>query len=141
MADPTRVAPIDILLIEDNPGDVRLVQEVHADAAPVIATRLHVARDGDTALDFLFRRGEYADAPRPELVFLDPHLPQTTGDQLMAEVKGDDRLREIPIVVLTGCTGAVDLIESRLPDADAFVTKPVDRRQLISIVTRFTGRD
>ena len=123
---------VDILLVEDNPGDVRLTQEALREGK--VVNRLHVARDGNDALGFLRREGEHAAAPRPDLVLLDLNLPGLDGREVLAEMKGDPGLRRIPVVVLTTSEADEDIARSYDLHANCFVTKPVDMEQFLRIV-------
>lgn len=124
----------DVLLVEDNPGDVRLMQEAFKEAN--ITNTLHIARDGVQALDFLYRRGDYGDAPRPAIVLLDFNLPRMTGDEVLAEVNSDSELGRIPVVVLIGSKSEEDIARSRGLGANAYLTKPVDPFKFIETVIR-----
>jgi CheY-like chemotaxis protein len=124
--------PVEILMIEDNPGDVRLTREALKEGK--IHTRLSVVADGDAALDFLHRRGAHAAAPRPDLILLDLNLPGKSGREVLAEVKADDNLRRIPVVVLTSSQAEQDIVESYNLNANCYVTKPVDLDQFMRVV-------
>lgn len=124
--------PIEILLVEDSPGDVRLTQEALRDAK--IANNLHVASDGDLALDFLHKRGQHAGAPTPDLILLDLNLPRKDGREVLAEIKADPGLKRIPVVVLTTSGAERDIVESYELHANCFVTKPVDFSQFMTVV-------
>jgi CheY-like chemotaxis protein len=121
-----------ILLVEDSPADIRLTQEALRDSK--IANELHVARDGVEAVDFLFRRGQHADAPRPDLVILDLNLPKKDGKEVLAEVKSDPELHSIPIAVLTTSAAEADVLESYHLGANCYLTKPVDLTQFLKVV-------
>lgn len=121
-----------ILLVEDNAADVRLTQEALKDAK--ILNELHVARDGVEAMDFLQRRGDHADAPRPDIVILDLNLPRMDGKEVLAEMKGDADLRSIPVAVLTTSDAEIDVLESYDLGANCFLTKPVDLDQFLKVV-------
>lgn len=127
--------PADLVLVEDNPGDVRLVEEAFKDAH--LVNTLHVVTDGDEALDFIYQRDEYTDAPRPDLVLLDWNLPHTSGEEVLAELKGDEALRSIPVIVLTGSQAQEDVSKSYDLQANAYVTKPVDPGEFIDVVCSF----
>ena len=122
----------DILLVEDNPGDVRLLEETFQDGS--ISNTLHVVTDGDEALDFVYQREEYAGAPRPDLVLLDWNLPTTSGEEVLEAMKGDSSLSTIPVIVLTGSEAEQDIIESYNNQANAYVTKPVESDAFIDVV-------
>jgi CheY-like chemotaxis protein len=116
--------PIEILLVEDNPGDVRLTREALRESG--MRNHLSVARDGSEALAFLYRRGAYSGAPRPDLVLLDLNLPSTNGREVLAEIKRDDELKAIPVIVLTTSADHRDIADSYALHANAYVVKPVD---------------
>jgi chemotaxis family two-component system response regulator Rcp1 len=124
---------INILLVEDNPADVRLTEEALKEAANAL-TRLHVASDGAEALDFLHRRGEYAAAPRPDLMLLDLNLPRIDGRQVLAEVKSDPDLRRIPVVVLTTSPSEDDILHAYDQHVNSYIRKPVDLDQFFDVL-------
>lgn len=124
--------PIEILLVEDNPGDVRLTTEAFRDAR--VRNRLHVAIDGVDALAFLRREGRYGDAPRPDLILLDLNLPKRTGREVLEEIKEDKDLKHIPVVILTTSQAERDILESYRLRANAYVTKPVDLEQFLKVI-------
>lgn len=124
--------PIEILLVEDNPGDVRLTVEALRDSK--VHNNLHVAKDGVEAMAFLNREGQYATAVRPDLILLDLNLPRKDGRQVLAEVKADPVLRTIPVVVLTTSTAEQDILRSYELQANCYISKPVDLEQFITIV-------
>jgi CheY-like chemotaxis protein len=124
--------PIQILLVEDSPGDVRLTQEVLRDAR--IANDLHVVGDGEAAMSFLRRDGEYADRPRPDLVLLDLNLPRKDGREVLSEINADPELRSIPVIVLTTSEAEQDILRSYQLAANAYITKPIDLNELIAVV-------
>lgn len=123
---------IEILLVEDNPGDVRLTREALRDAK--VRNTLSVASDGVEAMEFLRQEGKFADAPRPGLILLDLNLPRKDGRQVLAEVKSDPSLRAIPVVVLTTSRAEEDILRSYGLHANAYVTKPVDLDQFLHVV-------
>jgi CheY-like chemotaxis protein len=123
---------IDILLVEDNPGDVRLTREVLKDGK--LRNNLFVCGDGEEALEFLRRRGKHANAVRPDLVLLDLNLPRKSGREVLAEVKEDPELRAIPIIVLTTSAAEQDILQTYNLHANCYITKPVDLPQFIKIV-------
>jgi CheY-like chemotaxis protein len=129
---PSQGQPIEVLLVEDDPGDELMTREAFEENK--VRNNLHVARDGEEALDFLNRRGEYADAPRPDLVLLDLNLPKFDGRQVLAEIKADENLRTIPVVVLTTSGAEEDILRSYELHANAYVTKPVDFSSFIQVV-------
>ncbi len=124
--------PIEILLVEDNPGDVRLTEEAMREAK--MRNRLHVVEDGVEAMAFLRREGRFADAPRPDLILLDLNLPRKDGRAVLAEVKADPDLKRIPVVVLTTSQAEEDVIRAYDLHANCYVTKPVDFDQFMTIV-------
>lgn len=124
--------PIEVLLVEDSPGDVRLTLEALRDAK--MRNRVHVAVDGVEAMAFLRRQGAHAGAPRPDLILLDLNLPKMSGREVLAEIKKDLDLRQIPVVVLTTSSADRDIIESYRLQASAYVTKPVDLGQFLKVV-------
>jgi chemotaxis family two-component system response regulator Rcp1 len=128
---------IEILLVEDNPGDVRLIQEALKENK--VRNRLHVAKDGVEALDFLRHKGAFADAPRPDLVLLDLNLPKKDGREVLSDIKGDPDLKRIPVVVLTTSDDEHDVLESYNLHANAYVTKPLDLDQFLKIVRQIEG--
>jgi CheY-like chemotaxis protein len=132
MSTPEQVELIDVLLVEDDAGDVLLIEEAFADNK--VRNRLHRVADGVEALAFLRREGEYADAPRPDLVLLDLNLPRKDGREVLAEVKADEGLRHIPVVVLTTSKAEEDVLRSYKLHANAYVTKPVDFERFIEVV-------
>jgi len=127
-----RVKPVEILLVEDNPGDVKLTIEALRDGK--VHNHLNVAPDGVEALAFLRREGKYAAAPTPDLILLDLNLPKVDGREVLAEVKADDNLKHIPVVVLTTSQADQDIIRSYDLHANCYVTKPVDLDQFITVV-------
>ena len=124
--------PIQILLVEDSPGDVRLTQEVLRDAR--IANDLHVVGDGEAAMAFLRREGEYASRPRPDLVLLDLNLPRKDGREVLSEINADPDLRSVPVIVLTTSEAEQDILRSYQLAANAYITKPIDLSELIAVV-------
>lgn len=124
--------PIDILLIEDNPGDIRLTREALKDAK--VTNVLTVVSDGIEALALLHRNGKHATSARPDLIILDLNLPKKDGWELLAEIKSDDELRIIPVIVLTTSTADADIIKSYDLHANCYITKPVDLEQFIEVV-------
>ena len=124
--------PIEILLVEDNPGDVRLTQEALKEGK--VLNKLYVAEDGEEALAFLNREDKYADAPRPELILLDLNLPKKDGREVLAEIKTNKDLKRIPVVILTTSQSEEDIIKSYDLNANCYITKPVDLDQFIKVV-------
>ena len=126
------VVPINILLVEDSPGDVLLTREALKDAK--IANDLHVARDGEEAMAFLRREGEHAAAERPDLVVLDLNLPRKDGREVLREIKGDDQLRRIPVIALTSSSSERDIFEAYDNHVNCYLTKPIDFEEFIGVV-------
>jgi CheY-like chemotaxis protein len=124
--------PIEILLVEDNPGDVRLTIEALKDGK--VSNRLHVVKDGVEALVFLRQEGPYAAAPRPDVILLDLNLPKKDGRQVLEEIKADEHLRRIPVVVLTTSSSEQDILRTYDLHANCYITKPVDLEQFIDVV-------
>ncbi|WP_406816844.1 response regulator [Mycobacterium sp. M23085] len=123
---------IDILLVEDDPGDELITREAFEHNK--LKNRLHVAHDGEEGLNYLYRRGEFADAPRPDLILLDLNLPKYDGRQLLEKIKSDPDLARIPVVVLTTSSAEEDILKSYRLHANAYVTKPVDLDQFMKAV-------
>jgi two-component system response regulator len=132
MNDPTRVKPIDILLVEDNPGDVRLTEEALKENN--LHLNVHVVGDGVEAMEFLKREGNFSDAPHPDLIFLDLNLPKMDGRELLSKIKEDPDLRRIPVVILTISTAEEDVFKTYDLHANCYITKPVDMDQFIKVV-------
>lgn len=124
--------PINILLVEDSASDVRLTQEALKDAR--IANELHVACDGEQAMAMLRREGEYAERERPDLVVLDLNLPRKDGREVLREIKGDEGLRRIPVIVLTTSASDGDVVEAYDNQVNCFLTKPIDFERFIGVV-------
>jgi CheY-like chemotaxis protein len=124
--------PVDILLVEDNPGDARLMKEALAEAK--IRNRLHLVADGVEALAYLRRQDPFAGAGRPDLILLDLNLPGKDGREVLAEIKGDQGLRRIPVVILTTSRAESDIARAYDLHANAYVTKPLDIEQFITVV-------
>lgn len=132
MDGQTMGRPVEILLVEDNPGDVRLTREALKEGK--VCNNLHVAEDGDKALAFLRQGGNGAGAPRPDLILLDLNLPKRDGRELLAEIKSDPSLRRIPVVILTTSRAEEDILKTYDLHANCYITKPVDLEQFISVV-------
>jgi chemotaxis family two-component system response regulator Rcp1 len=128
----TVATPIEILLVEDSPGDVRLTKEALRDAK--VRNNLHVASDGMEATDFLKRQGKHASAPHPDLILLDLNLPKKGGWQVLEEIKADPRLKSIPVVILTTSGAEEDILRSYQHHANCYITKPVDLDQFLKVV-------
>jgi CheY-like chemotaxis protein len=132
MSDDFRGRPIEILLVEDNPGDVRLTIEALKEGK--VRNNLSVARDGVEALTFLRREGSFTEASRPDLILLDLNLPKKDGREVLADIKNDPVLRRIPVVVLTTSKAEEDILRTYDLHANCYITKPVDLEQFISVV-------
>jgi CheY-like chemotaxis protein len=124
--------PIEILLVEDNPADVRLMQEALKEGK--VRNSMSVVPDGVEAMAFLRHEGRYANAPRPNLILLDLNLPRKNGREVLAEVKADDELKTIPVVVLTTSAASEDILISYNLHANCYITKPVDLNQFLRVV-------
>jgi chemotaxis family two-component system response regulator Rcp1 len=124
--------PVEVLLVEDNPADVRLTREALEEGK--VRNHLHVAPDGAAALEFLRREGIYADAPRPDLILLDLNLPRMNGREVLTAIKEDESLRRIPVVVLTTSEDEEDVLRSYELHANCYVTKPVGLDQFLAVV-------
>lgn len=135
MTDHQDCNPADILLVEDNPGDIRLTQEAFKEGQ--VNNTLHVVEDGIEALDFLFQRNEFADAPRPDIILLDLNLPGKDGDEVLQELRNDPDLRHIPVIILTSSGAQEDVVKSYGLCANAYLTKPVDPAEFIDVVRTF----
>lgn len=132
MTDLKTGKPVEILLIEDSPGDVRLTIEALKEAK--VSNNLSVVQDGVEAMDFLRQKGKYKDATRPDLILLDLNLPRKDGREVLAEVKNDPKLRQIPVVVLTTSRSEQDILKAYDLHANCYITKPVDFKQFMTIV-------
>jgi chemotaxis family two-component system response regulator Rcp1 len=128
----TEGSPLEVLLVEDNTGDVRLMQEAFRDANRAI--HLHVASDGVEAMTFLRRQGVYADAPRPDLILLDLNLPRMDGREVLADIKEDDALKTIPTVILTTSEAEADIVKSYQLHANCYLSKPVQLQAFEKLV-------
>lgn len=133
----TATAPIEVLLVEDSPADVRLTKEALSEAR--VRNNVHVAVDGVDALDFLHRRGQHSNAPYPDLILLDLNLPRKDGREVLEDIKQDDRLKRIPVVILTTSQSEQDILDSYQLNANAYVTKPVDLEQFLAAVRSIEG--
>ena len=124
--------PAEILLVEDNAGDIRLTREALSDGR--INNRLHIANDGVDALAFLRHEGEFADAPRPDLILLDLNLPRLDGREVLAEIKSDPKLKNIPVVVLTTSQAEQDLLKAYSLHANCYIKKPVEFENFMEVI-------
>ena len=131
MSKDSSERPIDILLIEDNPGDIRLTRIAFEEAR--VRNDLHVVQNGGDALDYLRQRGEYSEVPRPDIVLLDLNLPGMSGFDILETVKKDVDLKAIPVIVLTSSDAEEDIVKSYEEHANAFLKKPVDADEFIDL--------
>jgi len=132
MTSHTMGKPVEILLVEDNPGDIRLTREALKENK--VCNNLHVVTDGVDAMAFLRREGAFAHTPRPDLVLLDLNLPKKDGRQVLSEIKGDENLRRIPVVILTTSQAEDDISKAYDLYANCYVTKPLDLEQFMAVV-------
>jgi two-component system, chemotaxis family, response regulator Rcp1 len=128
----TGAVPIEVLLVEDSPGDVRLTREAFKDAK--VHINLHVASDGAEAMAFLGREGVHSNAPRPDLILLDLNLPKKDGREVLAELKESPALKCIPVVILTTSASEADIQGSYMRHANCYITKPVDLEGFLKVV-------
>jgi two-component system, chemotaxis family, response regulator Rcp1 len=128
----TSAQPLEVLLVEDSPGDVRLTQEALKDAK--VHINLRVVRDGIDAMAFLIREGEYATVPRPDLILLDLNLPKKDGREVLKEIKENPELKSIPVVILTTSASEADILRSYLLHANCYITKPVNLDGFLTVV-------
>ena len=127
-----RNGPIEILLVEDNPGDVRLTKEALKEGK--VYSNLHTVKDGVEAMEFLRKQGKYKDVPRPDIILLDLNLPRKDGREVLEEIKSDNELKRIPVVVLTTSKAEEDVLRTYNLHANCYVTKPVDLEKFIVVV-------
>jgi len=123
---------IDILIVEDNPGDARLIQEVLNDSK--ISNNIHLVRDGVETMDFLQKKGIYLNAQTPDLIILDLNLPKMDGREVLAKIKNDELLKRIPVVIMTISQAEEDILKSYNLHANCFITKPIDLDQFIKVI-------
>lgn len=123
---------VEILMVEDNPADIRLTQEAFKDAK--VLNNMHIVVDGEEAMAFLRREGNYPDAPRPDLILLDLNLPKKDGREVLAEIKKDPELKRIPVVILTTSEDEKDIFKAYDLHVNAYVKKPVDLNQFMKVV-------
>ena len=132
MKQQDNINVIDILLVEDNEGDARLALEAMRDSK--IRNKMHHVVDGEEAMAFLRKEGKYSKVPRPDLILLDLNLPKKDGREVLAEIKDDDELKRIPVVVLTISSAEEDILKSYNLHANCFITKPIDLSQFMKVV-------
>ena len=135
--NPDLGRPIEILLVEDSPSDTDLT--VEALAAAKVTNRLSIVEDGVQAMAFLHRQGQYAEAPRPDLILLDLNLPRKDGREVLAEIRSDQKLTSIPVVVLTTSQAEQDVLRAYTLHANCYITKPVDFRQFLEVIEAIEG--
>jgi len=123
---------VDILLVEDNPGDVRLTKEALKDAK--VLNEVYVAKDGVEAMEFLTKKGKFKEAPIPDMILLDLNLPRKDGREVLAEIKKDPKLKHIPVIILTTSKADEDIIKTYNLHANAYITKPVDLNRFVEII-------
>jgi two-component system, chemotaxis family, response regulator Rcp1 len=133
----TDAEPIEVLLVEDSPGDVRLTREAFKDAK--VHINMHVASDGIQAIAFLNREGEYAKAPRPDMILLDLNLPKKDGREVLEEIKKSPALKSIPVVILTTSASETDILRSYQLHANCYITKPVGLEGFLEVVKSIDG--
>ncbi|MFZ2097072.1 MAG: response regulator [Anaerolineales bacterium] len=132
MSLPDDLSLINILLVEDNPGDVRLIQEIFQDGK--IYNRLEITRDGEEAINYLHHVGQYKHVPRPDLILLDLNLPKKNGPEVLTEIKSDAHLRRIPVIILTASQAEEDVARAYDRYANCYLTKPIDLNEFINVV-------
>lgn len=132
MTDSTIYAPIHILLVEDNPGDIRLTKEVLKEGK--LNNRLSVVIDGEEAIQFLKKQGAYKNEPTPDIILLDLNLPKKDGREVLAEIKTDPDLMTIPVIVLTTSSAEQDILNTYAHHANCYIMKPVDFNQFIEVI-------
>ena len=132
MPESTHPEPIEVLLVEDDPGDVLMTQEAFADYK--VANRLAVVNNGEDAIAYMRKQGRFADVPTPDLVLLDLNLPRRNGREVLRDIKEDPELKRIPVVILTTSDAEEDVLASYLLHANAYVRKPVDFEQFVTAV-------
>lgn len=128
---------VDILLVEDNPGDVNLIKRIFDDRE--LPGRIHTVRRGDEALDWLHRRGDFDEAPQPDLVLLDLNLPSTSGYTVLEEIKGHPQWRRLPVIMLTGSPSEEDIVHLYDGGANAYLLKPTDPEEFGDLLERFVN--
>lgn len=127
--------PVEILMVEDNPGDVELSLDALREGK--LLNRVHVARDGEEALDFLYKRGAHASAPVPDIILLDLNMPRMSGIEVLSIIKEDDRIKHIPVVVLTSSEADRDVLQSYRLHANCYLVKPVDMEKFLVVMKTF----
>lgn len=135
MSESTTAEPVQILLVEDNPGDVRLTKEAFEEGC--ITNDLHVVRDGQEALDYLFQRGDYEETALPDLILLDLNLPKVDGWEVLDTIKNDSQLSLIPVIILTGSEAEEDIVQGYKRHSNAYLTKPIDPDDFVDLMKSF----
>ncbi|MGH7961592.1 MAG: response regulator [Candidatus Binatia bacterium] len=133
----TKRSPVEILLVEDNPGDVRLTQEALKEGK--ICNNLHIVEDGEEAMSFLRQEGQYTESTRPQLILLDLHLPKKDGREVLAEMRGDPALSQTEVIILTTSESDQDVLQTYNLSADRYITKPVNLEQFVKVVRSING--
>lgn len=131
----TEKGHVDILMVEDNPGDIRLAKEAFRECNGLIHS--HFAEDGEEAMAFLYRKGKYAASPRPDMIFLDLNLPKRNGREVLAEIKQSKELKSIPVAILTTSEAEEDIVDSYNLHANCYLTKPIDFEKFMDMVRNF----
>jgi two-component system response regulator len=126
------INPVKVLLVEDNPGDVRLIQETFKENR--FLTELQVIKDGEEALEYLKRKGKYKNKAHPDLILLDLNLPKLDGREVLSEIKSNEELKRIPVIILTSSTNESDIYKSYDLNANCYITKPVDLQNFINVI-------
>ena len=134
MTNDRLTTPVDILLVEDNPGDVRLTQEAFRDSR--LPIKLNVVMDGEDAMNYLYRRTPYENATRPDMILLDLNIPKKDGREVLEEIKNDASLRYVPVVVLTTSNAEQDILKTYSLNVNAYINKPVDFDRFFDIVQK-----
>lgn len=132
MVESEMGSPVNILLVEDNPGDARLATEALRESK--VSNTLYWAKDGEEAMAFLRQEGEHAGKPRPDIVLLDLNLPKKDGREVLADIKSDDRLKTIPVVILTTSENEEDVMRTYALHCNCYITKPIDLKQFLKVV-------
>jgi len=131
MSMNTYLKPVTILLVEDNPADVRLTLEAFKEGK--VNNNLHTVKNGEEAMDFLHQRDPFKDAPVPDLILLDLNLPKMDGREVLEEIKKDEKLRPIPVIILTTSEAEEDILRSYNLHANCYITKPVDLNDFVKV--------
>ena len=135
MNNVSKANPIELLLVEDNPVDIKLTTRALKEGK--LLNNLSIVRDGVEAMEFLSQEGEFSEAPRPDLILLDLNMPRKDGREVLSEIKNDDNLKNIPVIVLTTSDAEQDVLKSYNLHANSYITKPVDFEQFVEAIRRF----